>query len=94
MIYWPTKAVADVRDYTLDWTPTLSKLGDPTIVSSIWTRLRGDADFTAGTIVLSSRGTLTRISNGTANTETVFRNTVTLSDAKVLTEDAFIKVRA
>lgn len=100
MIYWPSKTVAAARDLGMDWGPTLAKIArqeevaQPTVVNSVWTRLSGSATFTSGAINPDGRRTVTRIAGGTANQQSVFRNTVTLSDGKVLTEDAFIKVRA
>jgi hypothetical protein len=94
MIYWPTKPQAAIWDLGLDWAPTLGKLGDPTITGSVWTRLRGTANVAAGAIVAGARQVVTRVSGGTPDEETIFRNQVTLSDGKVLIEDVFLKVRA
>lgn len=100
MKYWPSKTPTTVRDVGLDWGPTLSKIGkqlgipDPTISISSWSRLRGDANVTAGTVHPNNRQTITRVSGGTAGTETIFRNTVTLSNGYVLDEDVFQRVRA
>ncbi len=95
MKYWPTKTAAAIRDLGLNWGPTLAKLSDMTIVASNWTVLRGDVDADAlGSISADGLETTTRVSGGTAGTETVFRNTVTLSNGLVLDEDVFLKVRA
>jgi hypothetical protein len=92
--YWPTKAVVEVRDQGLDWGPFLNKLGDLIIVASEWTRLSGTAVVASGSIDPEGRKTMTRISGGTAGANTVLRNTVTLSDDSVFTEDVFQRVRA
>ena len=94
MIYWPTKPAAAVRDLNADWGPTLAKLGDPTIVNSVWTRLSGDAGIITTGISADGRKTGARVSGGTGGTTTIFRNTVTLSDSKVEVEDVYLKVRA
>ena len=94
MRYWPTKTPDQVKFLGLDWGPTLSKLGDPTIIDSDWTTLHGDAQHTAGVIDEEGRRTVTQISGGTPGIITVFRNTVTLSDTQVLDEDVTIKCRA
>lgn len=93
MKYWPTKTPAQVRDRGLLWLPTLEQYAvPPTITGSIWEKLHGDADCTEGTFDTIS--TTTRVFGGTADKETVFRNTVTLSNNEVLTEDVFQRVRA
>lgn len=94
MRYWPTKTPSDVRDVGLDYGPTLSKLGDPTISESVWTKLHGTASVVGSTIDPTGRKVGTRVYNGEPNSETVFRNTVTLSTGEVLTEDVFQRVRA
>lgn len=100
MKYWPSKTPAVARDQGLDWGPTLSKIGamlaiaDPTITVSVWTQLQGDCAVAAGAIVTGNRKTITRISGGTVGVNSVFRNTVTLSNGYVLTEDVFQRVRA
>lgn len=94
MRYWPTKTPVEVRDQGLDWGPTLSKIGDPTITNSVWSVLNGTALATGSDIIDDSRETVTRVSGGTAGQETVFRNTITLSNGQVLTEDVFQRVRA
>lgn len=100
MKYWPTKTPVTMRDQGLDWGPTLSKIGralaisDPTIVISTWTRLRGTAVVTGTNIDDTARKTSTRVSGGTAGEETIFRNTVTLSNGYILDEDVFQRVRA
>jgi hypothetical protein len=93
MRYWPTKTAVEVRDAGLDWGPTLSKLGDPTIVASSWSKLHGTASVNL-VGAHDDRTTSTRVSGGTAGQETVFRNTVTLSNGNILTEDVFQRVRA
>lgn len=92
MKYWPTKTVAAVQDRGLNWLPTI-ELIDPllTITVSVWEKLRGDAECTEGTF--DDTTTTTRVFGGTADQETVFRNTITLSDGQVLTEDCFLRVR-
>lgn len=94
MIYWPTKTVAEVVDRGLNWSPALSELGDLSIVGSAWEKLRGAADVAFGTIDPDGKKVYTRISGGEANAESVFRNTVTLSDGQVVQTDVFIKTRA
>lgn len=94
MKYWPSKTPNTMRDQGLDWGPTLSKIGDPTIVASSWTRLRGTAVVTGTNIDDAGRQTSTRVSGGTAGEETIFRNTVTLSNGYILDEDVFQRVRA
>jgi hypothetical protein len=94
MIYWPTKAPGDSIDYGMDWGPTLSKLGDPSITLSAWAVVSGDVTIPANTIAAGSRGTVARVAGGTDGTEAIVRNTVTLSDGQILHEEAFIKIRA
>lgn len=94
MKYWPTKTGAAARDQGLDWRPTLSKLGDPTISISTWARLNGDAVITTSGIHPDERRTIARVTGGTAGVNTVFRNTVVLSNGIVLDEDVFQRIRA
>lgn len=100
MKYWPSKTPNTMRDQGLDWGPTLSKIGimlaipDPTITVSVWTRLRGTATTAGSVIDATARKTSTRVSGGTAGEETIFRNTVTLSNGYILDEDVFQRVRA
>lgn len=94
MIYWPTKTVAEVVDRGLDWSPALSELGDPLITDSAWEKLRGAADAAFGSVDADGKKVYTRVSGGEANAESVFRNTVTLSDGQVVQTDVFIKTRA
>lgn len=94
MIYWPDKAAGDAVDLGADWSPTLAKLNNLFIVSSVWTRLRGDAVASNQAIITGSNGTQTgvRISSGSPGTFSVFRNLVTLNDGQKLHEDALVKV--
>lgn len=92
MIYWPSKAPADIVDVGADWTPTLAKLGTQTIVGQNWVRLQGDANIIASTIEVGAKGTKARVSGGTVGTETVWRNYVSLNDGQTLHEDAYMKV--
>lgn len=94
MIYWPTKTPAAIIDYGADWAPTLSRLGDPTITNSVWAVLSGDVTITTQSIDADSRGTGVGVSGGTDGTDSILENTVTLSDGEVLTEKAYLKVRA
>lgn len=94
MIYWPTKAPGDSIDYGMDWGPTLSKMGDPTIVSSAWTVVSGSVTLPVAAIQAGSRGTLVRVAGGTDGSEAIVRNTITLSDGEVIHEEAFLKIRA
>jgi hypothetical protein len=94
MIYWPTKTPATVLDYGADWAPTLSRLGDPTITASVWTLLSGDAIKGADAIDAGARSTTVRVSGGTDGVDSVFKNTVTLSNGEVLETKALLKVRA
>ena len=94
MKYWPTKTPTEIRDVGLDYGPTLSKLGDPTITASTWMKLHGSSSVVGTTIDDTGRQVGTRVYGGDPNSETVFRNTVTLSDGTVLTEDVFQRVRA
>ena len=96
MKYWPTKTVAEVKNKGLDWSQTLGKLGDLTIVNSTWTRLQGTATLANTEIQPGGKRTSARVSGGTAGEINIFRNTVTLSDtpATVLDEDVFMRVRA
>lgn len=94
MRYWPTKTREVTRDQGLDWGPTLSKIGDPTIVGSVWTRLSGSIIATGGGILSGDRRTVTRVSGGTPGEGTLFRNTITLSNGYILTEDVFQRTRA
>lgn len=93
MIYWPTKAPAEIIDYGMDWGPTLSRLNDPTISESAWALVSGDVVIGVSSIDANGRGTRVRISGGTDATAAVIRNTVTLSDGQVLTEEAYLKIR-
>lgn len=92
MIYWPSKPAAAVIDYGANWAPALSRLGDVTITNSTWTRISGDA--VAGLATFTDTTTSVRISAGTAGTESIFENVVTLSDGQTLPERAFLKVLA
>lgn len=94
MIYWPTKTPGAAIDYGADWGPTLSKLGDPTIVSSVWSLISGDVTIGVSGISGGAQETLVRISGGTDGTEAIVKNTVTLSDGQILDEKAFLKIRA
>lgn len=94
MKYWPTKTGAGVRDQGLDWRPMLSKLGDPTITLSSWTRLHGDAEIILSSIHDDERRTIARVSGGTVGVNTVFRNQVILSNGMILDEDVFQRIRA
>lgn len=94
MIYWPTKTPAEVMDYGMNWGPTLSELGDPTITGSAWAVLSGDVTLTGDSIDADNRGTQVRVNGGTDATDAVVQNTVTLSDGEVLTEKAYIKIRS
>lgn len=94
MIYWPTKAPSDQIDYGMDWGPTLSRMGNPTITVSTWALVSGDVAIGASTIDGDGRGTEVRITGGTDATDAVVRNTVTLSDGQVLHEEAYLKIRA
>lgn len=94
MIYWPSKPAANVRPYGLDWGPLLSKLGNPSITASAWSVLSGTAGIANGTIDPDGQHVYTTVNGGTADKETVFRNTVTLSNGQVWSADIFLKVRA
>lgn len=94
MIYWPTKTPATEIDYGMDWAPTLSLLGDPTITFSTWAVLSGDVTTSATGIDPDGKGTGVRVSNGTSGTDAILENTVTLSDGEILTEKAYLKIRA
>lgn len=94
MKYWPTKTVEAVHDRGLDWGPTLNRLGDPSIVNSVWTRLRGSANVISSSIDPDGRRVYARVSGGLADDNTVWRNAVTLDNAVVLTEDVYMKTRA
>ena len=95
MIYWPSKPAANIRTYGLDWTPLLSKIGDPTITGSAWAVLSGSAIVTAPqTVDPNGKIVYTRVSGGTANASTTIRNTVTLSNGQVWSCDVVLKVRA
>jgi hypothetical protein len=94
MIYWPTKAPSDSIDYGMDWGPTLSKMGDPTIVTSNWAVVSGTVTLPAKAIAAGSRETLVRVAGGTDGTEAIVKNTVTLSDGQIIHEDAFLKIKA
>lgn len=100
MIYWPSKSPLDVVDFGASWGPFLSKLGDPppTILStpggSTWEVLEGDVTILASVVDNDGRGTEVRVSGGTAGTEYILRNQVTLSDGQSFHEDAFGRVRA
>ena len=92
MIYWPTKAPAEIVDYGANWAPTLSRLGDPTITDSTWELVSGDAVIGLDTVAADGRSTAVRISGGTDGVDSVFRNTVTLSDGQVLNTEAYLQV--
>jgi hypothetical protein len=92
VIYWPTKTPDAEIDYGADWAPTLSRVGDATIADSDWTRLSGDA--VIGVASFTDTETSVRISAGTDGIDSIFENTVTLSDGQILTEKAYLKVRA
>lgn len=94
MIYWPTKAPGDSIDYGMDWGPTLSKLGDPTITLSVWAVVSGDVTLPVHTINAGGRETVVRVAGGTDGSEAIVRNTVTLSDGQTIHEEAFLKIRA
>lgn len=97
MIYWPTKAPTDVIDYGMGWGPTLGELGDPPptieVVGTSWSILSGDVSIITSAVDGDGRGTVVRVAGGTADTEAILRNVVTLSDGQVLHEDAFLKIR-
>lgn len=92
MIYWPTKTPAAVIDYGMDWGPTLSRLSDPSISNSVWAIVSGDV--TLGISSINGVETGVRVSGGTDGTDAVVQNTITLSDGEILTEKAYLKVRA
>jgi hypothetical protein len=94
MKYWPTKTPLQIRDRGLNWLPTLEQYPapQPTIVDSSWDKLHGDADITSG--IFNDTTTTARVIGGTAGQETVFRNTISLSNGEVLDEDVFQRVRA
>lgn len=101
MIYWPDKGPADVTDFGMSWGPFLSKLDEdnpPTILTtpggSTWSVISGDVSILANVVDGDARGTEVRISGGTAGTEYIVRNQVTLSDGQSFHEDAFGKIRA
>jgi hypothetical protein len=94
MKYWPTKTSAEVKDYGLNWGPTLSKFPGRSIVASEWTRLRGTAVAGSGSLDADGRHTYTRVLGGDPNTDSTFRNTVTLDDGSIFDEDVLIKTRA
>lgn len=96
MIYWPDKAPSDNVDLGADWSPTLAKLGDKTILSSVWVRRSGTAVASNQAIIPGPGGRKTgvRIGGGLPGTFSVFRNTVTLNDGQIVHEDAMIKVLA
>jgi len=94
MIYWPTKGPSDVIDYGMDWGPTLSRIGNPTISNSVWALVSGDVTIGASSIDADGRGTEVRISAGTNGTDAVVRNTITTSDGQTVHEEAFVKIRA
>ena len=94
MIYWPNKPAGETRAYGVDWRPVLSKLGDPTIVSSSWARLFGDSDSSSPSVDVDGRGTNLYVAGGTVDTPQKFRNTVQLSDSSILFVDCFFRVRA
>lgn len=94
MIYWPTKAPADLKDFGAAWGPFLSKLSSPppTITVSVWSVRSGDVFIQAQVIDPNGRGTECRVGGGTDGTEAILRNQVTLSDGQSFHEDAFIKI--
>lgn len=94
MIYWPTKSPAEIIDFGMDWAPTLSKLDDPTITGSVWAVASGDVVLGATSIDADNRGTQVRLSGGTDGTDSIVKNTVTLSNGDVLEEKAYLKVRS
>lgn len=94
MINWPSKTDAEFKDYGLDWRPALSKLGDPNIVNSVWTKLSGDVTFASGIIQPDAKRTGIKIGAGTIGSVSKMRNTVTLSTGPVLAADALVRVRA
>lgn len=94
MIYWPTKAPTDSIDYGMDWGPTLSKMGDPSIVSSSWAVVSGNVTLGPDAIAAGSRETLVRVSGGTDGSEAIVRNIITLSDGEIIHEEAFLKIKA
>lgn len=95
MIYWASKAPADIVDYGASWGPFLSKLSDPppTIASSVWSVLEGDVTIQAQVIDPDLRGGEVRIAGGTDGSEAIVRQQVTLSDGQSFHEDAFLRIR-
>jgi hypothetical protein len=92
MKYWPTKTPGVVRKQGLNWAPTLSDLGDLTIADSQWAKLHGSAEILDPSF--DDTTTTVLVSGGTPGEETVWRNTVTLSNGYILDEDVFQRVRA
>lgn len=93
MIYWPTKTPSRSINYGMNWAPTLARLGDRTIVTSIWLRVSGDVTLGASSIASDGKSSSTRVSAGTAGVDSVVKNVVTLDDGQILDETAFIRVR-
>jgi hypothetical protein len=97
MQYWPSKGAAVITDFSLRWLPALSQLAlfedaIPTIEDSDWSVLSGDVNISGG--VFTDTTTSIRLGQGTADSEAVLRNTVTLNSGEAYYEDVFIKVRA
>jgi len=91
MQYWPSKIAAGAYDMGLDWAPALAELGDLTITGSTWSIISGDV--VLSNFSFTTTKTAVRVSAGTAGSEAVVRNLVTLSNGEKYHEDAFLKVR-
>lgn len=76
---FPTKLVAEVRDYGIDWSKDLAETAT-TITASNWSST--PAGLTLGTAVFTNTTTAVRISSGTSGVTYKVTNTVTLSSGE------------